>query len=568
MLRLQTNHAAEFARRYRGESAILAWDLTDEPPYWIVADQTNDAMAVNWTRLIAGALRRYDPEHPLCVGTSMEDIAHGPFRPDNLLEEVDFFSAHPYSIYEMKLFPDPFLSERGTYCGAFQTLLSGGAGKPVMIHEDGASNAQYGSDRIAVHDRVTLYSSLAAGTNGFLMWCYTDAAPELFHQAPYLLAPHETQFGMTTWKRQDRPRGVEFKKFCQIINQMDLSGIEPARAEAAVIVPHEWAKPLGDYSRSGLGGPSIMPYESTQEAGTKFAQPGYHSRDENHWLNGAWLNTLILLRRAGLKAAFPREYADWQNYPLLFLPSPLTSTTFNMVHVHSNFWEKAGKYIQNGGAMYLSFCADAAIPEMERLFGARLVDHRPAQQVTLTLTKDFGGLVSGESFTYSAQDSNPNHWPALIELAGGEVIAVDQDGNPAFVAHSYGKGKTLLSAYPIESYLAIQPSAFENAEKTHRLYQAFRQWAGVEPLFQTNQPSVEIAGLIGNGHGYAVLANHASQELSVRVTTSLFLQSIQQVTVDGLKPLKLTGNQWEMKVAPFDGAIVAWILNCEKEADE
>ena len=86
MLRLETNHAAELARRYKAEPAILAWDLTDEPPFWIAPSAT-DAAAINWTRLIAGALRRYDPDRPLVVGTSMEDVGHGPFRPDNLREE-------------------------------------------------------------------------------------------------------------------------------------------------------------------------------------------------------------------------------------------------------------------------------------------------------------------------------------------------------------------------------------------------------------------------------------------------------------------------------------------------
>ena len=61
LLRLQTDHAAEFARRYHSEPAILAWDLTDEPPFWIVSDATSDAMAINWTRLVAGAIRRCDP---------------------------------------------------------------------------------------------------------------------------------------------------------------------------------------------------------------------------------------------------------------------------------------------------------------------------------------------------------------------------------------------------------------------------------------------------------------------------------------------------------------------------
>src|SRR5579871_5059610 len=47
MLWLETNHAAQLARRYAGESAIIGWDLTDEPPFWIVQG-TTDAMAINW----------------------------------------------------------------------------------------------------------------------------------------------------------------------------------------------------------------------------------------------------------------------------------------------------------------------------------------------------------------------------------------------------------------------------------------------------------------------------------------------------------------------------------------
>ncbi len=78
MLRLETDHAAALARRYQGEPAILAWDLTDEPPFWIVSGQTSDAMAINWTRLIAGAIRKNDPGKPLVVGISMDDLSPWP----------------------------------------------------------------------------------------------------------------------------------------------------------------------------------------------------------------------------------------------------------------------------------------------------------------------------------------------------------------------------------------------------------------------------------------------------------------------------------------------------------
>jgi endo-1,4-beta-mannosidase len=122
------------------------------------------------------------------------------------------------------------ISERGTYCGAFQTALSNSVGKPAMIQELGAGSAQYSPERVAIFDRVTMYPGLAAGANGFLLWCYTDAAPQQLDRVPYLRAPHEAQFGLTTWDRQDRPRAKGFSEFATAVEQMDLGGLAPAAA--------------------------------------------------------------------------------------------------------------------------------------------------------------------------------------------------------------------------------------------------------------------------------------------------------------------------------------------------
>jgi endo-1,4-beta-mannosidase len=558
MLRIETDHVAELARRYGKESAILGWDLTDEPPFWIAADNTTDAMAINWTRLLTWSMRRFDSLHPIVVGTSMEDVGRGPFRPDNVREEADFFSVHPYSIYSPKLFPDAMLSERGTYGSAFETALSGSAGLPVMVQEIGASSAQYDPEEIVQFLRASLYSGLGAGANGFLIWCYTDAAPEQFHKVPYLRSPHETQFGLTTWEGKERPSARMFEEFENIVGSLDLTGIEPAPAEAGIIVPYEWSKPHGDFSHFGLTGPEVVPYTTTDEGANIAGQAQPNFSEENSWITGSWLSTYVLARRAGMKADFPREYEDWQKRALVLMPSPLTSTDSFLVHVHSDFWEKAKQYVSHGGALYASVAADAAIPEMESLFGARMVDANPKEEVTLKVVAPFGELKVGDTFHYSVPAVNPRSWGAILAVKGGTVIALDQDGRPALVANSVGSGKTLLSAYPLEHYLANVPAAFDKPESTHRIYQAFWEWAGIKTLFRSDQPAVEVSALNGNGRGYAVVTNHSAVRQSVTVTASMPLHSVARITAQGTAPINVAGSTFKVELGAYEGAVLAW----------
>jgi beta-glucosidase len=143
-------------------------------------------------------------------------------------------------------------------------------------------------------------------------------------------------------------------------------------------------------------------------------------------------------------------------------------------------------------------------------------------------------------------------------MAGGQVIAVDQEGRPALVANTFGRGKALLCAYPLESYLALKPAAFEGSENTHTLYRALRTWAGVTPAFCTDQPSVEVAALVGRGRGYAVLANHQPQPQTVTVSARDALRSAALVTPSGCEPIPLDGRSWKMSLVGYGGAIVEW----------
>jgi hypothetical protein len=559
MLRLETNLAEEFGRRYANETGIIAWDLNDEPPFWIVAGSTTDAMAINWTRLIAGAIRKHDTMHPILIGTSGEEVGHGPFRPDDIAEDVDLFSVHPFTIYEPDLFPDPMVSERGTYGAAFELTLSSGAGRPAMIHEMGGSTAQYAPETVATYDRLMMYSGLGAGSIGFDLWCYADTSPEQYHMAPYVRTPQETKWGMSTWDRKDKPLAVEFRKFSNVVGQLDLTGMKPAPADIAIVIPYEWAKPHGDFSHLGLTGPEVVPYVSLMDEDAVPGQAHSSAASENTWLMGSALASFILARRAGMKADFPRELSDWDKRPMLFMPSPLTSTGDKYLdHVRTDFYEKARSYVENGGFLYASVAADAAIPEMEDLFGARLLDTVTASDVTLTVVAPLGNLKPGDVFHFKVPAANPRYWGSALELEGGTVIAIDQDGRPALVTHQLGKGKTLLSAYPIESYLAATPSVFEGAETTQRIYEAFRIWSGVKPLVRTDQPSVEASTLIGDHLRYVVLVNHSAAAKKVTMTTDQPVHALRLITPEGPRALPLTGSAWQMDMDPYATAVVEW----------
>jgi hypothetical protein len=558
MVRLETELAAELGKRYADESAIIAWDLTDEPPFWIVSGLT-DAAAMAWTRAIASGIRRHDKRHAIVVGTSGQETSHGPFRSDVLMKDKDpsFFSVHPFTIYRPELFPDPILSERSTYGAAFEIALSSGAGRPAMVHEMGASTAQYSPERVALYERANLYSALAAGSIGVNLWCFTDAAPEQTKLLPYLRTPQETEWGMTTWDRKDKPRGRGFRSFSKVVAQLDLAGIAPADAESAIVIPEEWAKPHGDFSRQGLTGREPLPYMSVEDT---MVDPNKNA-SANTWLMGSALSSFILSRRASLKSDFPREYDDWQKRPILLLPSPLTSTgTPFLSHVHSDFYERAIRYVEAGGFLYASVAADAAVLNMEALFGARLADTNTSNEITIKVVEGFGELKPGETFHFNVPVANARYWGSLLEVGRGRVIAVDQDNHPAIVSNTLGSGKTLLSAYPLESHLAITPSAFDRrsplAHLLDALYRAVREGSRAKPLFATDDPSVEATTLKGADFGYAIFVNHGSERKRVTVKTTAPMRSLRQIKPEGAVDLKLDGSQWQMDIDPYEGVVV------------
>src|SRR5262249_7122843 len=159
-----------------------------------------------------------------------------------------------------------------------------------------------------------------------------------------------------------RPRGRVLAELARTVRQMplhELAAAGPTPARAAIVVPHEFARPF-DQAAFGLEAPSglYLPVEATRSRDRDVAP-----------VVRAWLNGFVMAARAGISVGFARERLDhsWPDVPLVLLPAPLASTSNTLHHVRTSYWSGADDYLRRGGVLYISCSADVAIPEMQEI---------------------------------------------------------------------------------------------------------------------------------------------------------------------------------------------------------
>jgi hypothetical protein len=102
------------------------------------------------------------------------------------------------------------------------------------------------------------------------------------------------------------------------------------------------------------------------------------------------------------------------------------------------------------------------------------------------------------------------------------------------------------------------PSAFEKPEDTQRVYEAFRNWTGLKPSFQSSEPSVEVSALNADHRGYVIVVNHSAQPRKVTISTTLPVHSLNRIEPDGQHAIQLNGANWNMDVSPYEAAVIEW----------
>jgi hypothetical protein len=559
LVRLQASQAAMLARRWRGDPAILAWDLTDEPPLWLFPD-TTDNEAAGWTAALADSLRADDPDHLVTIGTASQEVGLGPFRADVVADRLDFTTVHPYPIYSPDLYPDRLLGARMTHAAAFETALAAGAGRPSMLHEYGASSAQFDPELVGAYDRLLAWSALGRGSIGALAWCWADAEPAAFDRAPYVRQAHETQFGVTDHRGEVRPRGRVLADLAATIRAVgdeldDLAGDGPT-APAAIPVPHEYVRPY-DPAAYGLDRAPGGPYEPAERVWTP-------ERDVRPLVRG-WLNGFVLASRAGVSVCFPRESLDdrWPDVRLLIVPAPLTSTSSTLHHLRTSFWRGAADHFARGGSLWLSVSADSALPEMAGLAGCHLADRVPADRPgILRFVRGWGPFSTGDELRLPAGDGSlATRW-ARLAIDDSEVVAVDADDEPGLVLARRGSGFVATCAAPLELLLAAAPDGHGPGDASWGLYAGLIELAGVWQAARADHPDVTTGVLGGPGGGSIALTNHGPADVQVVVHLPGDAAAVRSFEPNGARSLAAepagTNVAVELELPAYGAAFVGW----------
>ncbi len=495
MLDRQSYYATVVASRYAKRKPILGWLVSNEMPQHEVAP--DNASGRTWARTIVSAVKAADPHHPVSLGDGAWSLQGRDIGLDveELIETVDFFGPHTYELETDSL--------RHSQLPSFLVGLAGSLGKPVLLEEFGCSSAWASDEHQADYFRTSYASSLLAGSAGSLAWCYSDFDP-LAHQRPYVHHPHELYFGVTRADGSAKPAGHEIKRFAALLSRLNLARYERPTPRASLVVPQS----LRSDDPFWYGGP-------TRSEQAKVLLQAY-----------------TLAKSAKLNVGFFREPAIEKGVPYdIDVRRSVTLPDQDLFIVPHTFalsvptWDALYSAAEQGATVYVSFHHFWMAYDFERLFGCR---HRlrfgladmPRGPVNVRMSRNFGSLPEGAELTFTPRADGRTNAYCPVDPTTAGVIAIDADGRPALLENRIGKGRIVLSTYPIERYLLGGVEAHEG-DSTYRLYRALRDVAGITPAFDLEHPNVELGVLEASDRSALWLVNHGWNEARVTIRSTV-----------------------------------------------
>ena len=444
-----------FVERFKEREIIYAWDLGNECNSMGDADRIN---AANWSAMMGNAIKAEDPTRGIISGMHGlgVDRGDGSWWITDQAMHTDMLTTHPYPYWSRHTDVDDVMSIRATMHATAETKLYAEIGnKPCMAEETGTMGPMICSNENAANFiRTNMFSLWSNDATGLMWWCAHEQT--MLSAYPYSENMVELELGMLDKDHNPKPVIKEMKKFSEFLKTIDFE-LSEAQKDAVCLLTH----------------------------------------GQDQW--GVGYMTHILMRQAGLNCKFAFVDGGIPESPLYLLPS----VNGHLIMNKKNYEDLRSK-VYAGADLYISM-DNGVLAEFESFTGLKPIDsskHRENGNVMMDgVTIDF------------FRDRN-----FIMESAGAEVLAYDNNNNPAISVNKYGKGRVFYVNFPLESNMIGEADA-PDKNRAVIYKKLFAEYIEKLPMRVDNDNVVATYHPTESGF-IVVLINHSSKEQNLKLTIS------------------------------------------------
>ncbi len=457
-----------FVETLRDHPAIVAWDLGNECN---VMGRASAAETWLWTHTISTAIHAADPTRPVVSGMhSLPADPYGTWAMRSQGELTDFLTTHPYPLWTPHCDQDPANTIREQLHSTAESLMTAGiGGKPCFAEEMGSMGPFIIADELAPGLlRPALFSLWAHDCRAMLWWCAFDQ--NLLTRPPYDWIPVEQELGLHLSDRTPKPLVGVARDFSSMLSGLPFDELPPRLVEAVCIV----------------------------------------SNDQDQWAVAQ--SSFTLAKLAGADVIF-----QWCDDPLRDADVYLLPCLSGVRPLPRGRWLALLERVRAGAVLYVSL-DDAVLAGLENEFGVKVLTRRRRMKGgSMKFTDDSRSLPIAAAFRID------------LLVTEAEVLATEDDGNPAFTCFPLGAGKVFFLTTPLEVTLANSPGVYQN-EPTSEAWRLYSRVFAAAPSKRVWQKSTASIGVtehpVDGNERIVILINHGPEEV--------------------LEPVRLSGN-WNLR---------------------
>lgn len=433
-------------------------------------------VAYSWSNMIVNAIRACDQSRPIISGMHTLEIS-GVWNIQDQGALMDMLTTHPYPFWVEHAQLTPLTSFRTLMHATAQTRYYAAIGKkPCLVEELGSMGPMNLSEELAAGFLKTNLWSNWAHGSPGVLWWCGFDQTELT-STPYDWNMFERELGMVQTSMEPKPALLQMKAFGKQLAELNLD-LPPAKTDGVCIL--SWGQ---------------------DHAGIAFM-------------------TFLLGKQAGLTLDFTHCDQPLPDSDLYFLPS------VRVDNMSRRSYMALKQKVYGGATLYISV-RDGTFTEFEDFTGFRV-------ETAARAGKRGSLFFHGRRFAYE----KPHQYRLTATRA--EVLATDEEGDPAFGVASYGKGKVYFLNLPLEELLLTDDRGFE--KNWQEFYTAVAAPLLKSRCLEKTNPNVGMT----LHEGYAVLVNYSGE-----------IQNAGLIWKGGGKqPERIYGDP--ARIQPFDAAIIGF----------